>query len=377
VAIVHLGRATARGNSNRVATWVAVTAAAGLRPLVVDLAIHAGLGITPRRVSRLLTGEIVPETFAWQGRLPRADLALSGPAAVVFVTARAYDPTLLCGLGPRPAVVLDFVDRLSESYRQRAIRAASPLRRAGYRGLRVPMARFERREHSRADLTTAAGYRDAPLLGAEWLPNVLERLPAPVPPSRSDGADGPVVDLVFHGTLSYPPNSDALSAFAAAWPLIRRSRPGTRLLVAGSRPAAGLAAWIRAQPGWELTANFDDLNAVLRRARVAVAPLVSATGLQNKVLETTARALPTVASPAAAAGFDQRFPLALADTPAAWAAQIRHLLDAPGAAAALGAAQRRHVAGHYLATCWAPWLRAALAAKGPSGRAAAFMAAGA
>jgi len=57
-------------------------------------------------------------------------------------------------------------------------------------------------------------------------------------------------------------------------------------------------------PGVEVTGTVEDMRPYLWGAAVAVAPLVYAVGIQNKVLEAMATGTATVVSPAGAAGLD-------------------------------------------------------------------------
>ena len=338
LAVVHLGRAGAWGNRNRVATWQRLGAAVGAQVQTVDLATLRSRPGDLARVPRVLRGDVVPEALSWSGRA-LADRLEPG-TTVVLVTARAVDLALV----PSGChVVLDLVDRLSESYRLRAA-LAGPAGRLLYAGLEVPMRRFERRPRPGVRLV-AAGRGDAAELGAGWLPNLLPD-PLPDPPARA-----PVTDLLFHGSLGYPPNVEAVRLLAAVWPALRALRPQTTLTVAGASPSEALARTVAQTPGWTLHRDFPDLDALLASARVAVAPLLSATGLQNKVLESAAAGLPTVVTPAVARGLDEAFPVVVAG-PDDLARTLAGLLDDPDRRRALGLAGREHVGRHYTVGAW-------------------------
>lgn len=361
--VVHLGRAGALGNGNRVRTWQALGTQAGAEVVLVDLtARRAGLSDL-RRVRRLARGELVPEALTWSGAALRAQLApdparprRAGRAAagaprdvssrprrdaVVFVTARTYDPALI------PAgttVVLDLVDQLSESYRLRSELVRTPAARALLRALALPMARFEGRSRPGVRLV-AAGHDEARRLGAEWVPNLVDTLPA-VP------ACSPTTDLLFHGSLSYPPNQQAVRYLAALWPALRAARPGLTLTIAGANPSSRMQEDVVRTPGWTLLANFTDLGSVLAGARLSVAPLTAATGLQNKVLESAAAGVATIVAPEVARGFDPAFPVVVADGPAQWVAAVCRLLEDSAARVQLGQAARAHVDANYRPAVW-------------------------
>jgi glycosyltransferase involved in cell wall biosynthesis len=106
--------------------------------------------------------------------------------------------------------------------------------------------------------------------------------------------------------------------------------------------------------GVHVTGTVPDVRPYLAHAAVAVAPLLTARGIQNKVLEAMAMARPVVATPQAFEGI-RATPgrdLLVADGAAATAEAVAQVLD--GAAPGLGAAGRAAViAGHD----WAATLR--------------------
>lgn len=336
--VVHLGRAGAWGNRNRVQTWQQLGAAAGAQVRTVDLTAQRSGVSDLRRVAGLLNGSVVPEALSWSGRALAQ--RLTPGATVVFVTARAFDPRLV---PTASTVLLDFVDRLSESYRLRTNLASDQLRRLLYSGLRVPMQRFEARARPGVRLA-AAGRADAEILGADWLPNLV---PDPAP----RGSVLATTDLLFHGSLGYAPNVEGVRQLRAIWPALQALRPQTTVTIAGAAPSPALAGLIEATPGWTLHQDFQDLNSLLSSARVAVAPLLSATGLQNKVLESAGAGLPTVVTPEVARGFDPRFPLRVA-SPDRLASTLAELLEDPSAQRRLGDAAREHIAQHYTVPAW-------------------------
>ena len=107
---------------------------------------------------------------------------------------------------------------------------------------------------------------------------------------------------MFTGNLGYFANADAAAWFAReAFPLVRARQPEARFLIAGARPSRAVRALGRL-PGVTVLGPVGDMAAVLRAARVAVAPLRTGSGQQSKVLEAMACGTPVVASPLALAG---------------------------------------------------------------------------
>jgi len=111
---------------------------------------------------------------------------------------------------------------------------------------------------------------------------------------------GPV--MVFTGAMDYWPNIDAVQWFAAeSLPAIRQRHPDARFYIVGSRPSREVQA-LSGQPGITVTGTVPDVRPYLAHARLAVAPLRIARGIQNKVLEAMAMAKPVIVTPQALEG---------------------------------------------------------------------------
>jgi len=123
-------------------------------------------------------------------------------------------------------------------------------------------------------------------------------------PTRSYQNPYPVdaLPLVFTGAMDYWPNVDAVQWFAREiLPAVLAQNPGTRFYIVGSRPTAAVRA-LAELPGVVVTGKVSDIRPYLAHARLAVAPLRIARGIQNKVLEAMAMAKPVIASAQALEG---------------------------------------------------------------------------
>jgi glycosyltransferase involved in cell wall biosynthesis len=102
--------------------------------------------------------------------------------------------------------------------------------------------------------------------------------------------------------MDYWPNIDAVTWFASeAMPQIVARRPSARFYVVGMQPAPAVMALAR-DPSITVTGLVPDTRPYLQHARVVVAPLRIARGIQNKVLEGMAMGRPVVVSAPAAQG---------------------------------------------------------------------------
>lgn len=105
--------------------------------------------------------------------------------------------------------------------------------------------------------------------------------------------------VVFCGVMNYRPNEDAALWFAhEVWPIVRRRYPAARLSLVGCDPTSALRRLPGNDATIEVTGSVPDVRPYLWRSAVAVAPLVLARGVQNKVLEAVASGLPCVVTPA-------------------------------------------------------------------------------
>jgi glycosyltransferase involved in cell wall biosynthesis len=157
--------------------------------------------------------------------------------------------------------------------------------------------------------------------------------------------------LVFSGKMSYHANESAvLHLVGDILPLVWARRPDTRLTIVGKDPSKQVRQVVAAHANRAtLTGTVADVRPHLRRAALAVAPVVYGVGCQNKVLEAMACATPVVASPRAVAALDARpgRDVVVADTPEAFADAVIALLDDPARRLAIGHAGRAYADTHH------------------------------
>lgn len=215
------------------------------------------------------------------------------------------------------------------------------------------MRRYEPALARRADEVIVVSEQDRaqiPFANVHVVPNGVDTDAfRPRPEARRPGT------LVFHGNMSYEPNVHAATWFVReVLPRVRAAEPDARLVVAGSKPARAVEA-LADEPGVEVTGYVESMPDVLAQAAVAVAPLRSGSGIQNKVLEAFASGLPVVTTPTGLGGIDGRageHALVAAD-PAAFAEAVVRVLRERTLAERLGDAGRRLVLERY------SWERAA------------------
>ena len=114
------------------------------------------------------------------------------------------------------------------------------------------------------------------------------------------------VDVVFTGAMDYWANVDAVLWFSQkVWPLIRAKQPDATFYVVGGNPSSQVIA-LDGKQGIKVTGRVVDVRPYILSAKVAVAPLQIARGLQNKVLEAMSMAKPIVSTTMAIEGIEAR-----------------------------------------------------------------------
>lgn len=346
VAIVELARPSALGARRRLKSLVEALNHSGCTVTVVELLPNLSssrLYALCRVPSVLRDNATVPETLAWSPRETRARLNQIQPTDVICITSRAFHPDLL---GPWRTYI-DFVDRLSVSYADRAEIKSGRVTTKLYQYLSRRQRRFEKLRLPEIAGAFAAGRADALELGVPWIKISVEDSVESVGDSHFSLPRVRVRhDLGFVGTLDYPPNVEAVVRLDELWPSIVSARPETSLLIAGARPTPLVQSLVK-KNSWTLASDFESLDEILGQIQLAVAPLSHASGIQIKVLDAALRAIPQIVSPAVARGLDTEFPITICDTSSEWTRSIVELLNDPALANALGEDARIHVNSEY------------------------------
>ena len=155
--------------------------------------------------------------------------------------------------------------------------------------------------------------------------------------------------IAFVGAMDYWPNQDAVLRFAnEVWPLLRERVPDAEWIIVGRNPSRRVCR-LGDRAGITVTGSVPEVHSYLRGARVVIAPLRAARGVQNKVLEGMACGRPVVATSHAATGISAKGApgLEVVDSPRDMVAALESLLTEPGRAEQAGAAARVWVAEHF------------------------------
>lgn len=188
------------------------------------------------------------------------------------------------------------------------------------------VARHERRHYPRCDAIVVVSPSDARYLDAQvpgirtWV--VPNGVIAGAPPRRriEPGLIG------LHGNFGTAANIDAARQLVCeVLPRVRAYLPGARAVVIGRNPPPALSSM--AGEHVSITGEVANIRTELDRLDVYVAPMVSGTGIKNKVLEAMAAGLPVVTTNAVAGAIPGGGALVVADDPDAMAREVVRLLN--------------------------------------------------
>ncbi len=174
-------------------------------------------------------------------------------------------------------------------------------------------------------------------------------------PVEADPALEETGTLIFTGNFTHPPNVDA-----ALWlsheimPLVRQGWPGIRLILAGSFPPEALQTLACADI--IVTGYVPEMEPLLERATVIVAPLRIGGGQRMKVLQGMALGKAVVTTPRGAEGLSltaEQPPLVIADSAEEFARATLELLADRPARQELGKRARAFVVEHFSPAAYA------------------------
>ncbi len=224
--------------------------------------------------------------------------ALSQEADIVHLVELAAGSA--ASLLDRPALTQLHCSTLSDG------RTWNPLRRAGR--LSIELLRTERRISRHSQWLLASSDEVARSLAASAPGAEVVAAPLALDPIYYRGQatlERPLVGLL--GTASWPPTAHAVERLITrVWPLVARTRPGTRLLLAGRGMERSTFPHLPDRPDVEWRGAVDSAAEFLRELAVMLYPLTTGSGVKVKVLEALALGIPVVTTPNGAEGLGAR-----------------------------------------------------------------------
>lgn len=218
---------------------------------------------------------------------------------------------------------------------------------------------FERQAARRADRVFLCSEEDRELLaeragrrkGLEVVPNGVDLQRFDTSQLDADEVAGlaQVPNAVFLGSMDWWPNDDGIRWFIdEIWPLARAATPGLVLRVVGRNPTAEIKA-LSGKNGIEVLGGVPDVRPFMAAASVFVVPLRVGGGTRLKILEALGIRAPIVSTAIGCEGIDVEHGehLLVADTPAAFAFEMKRVLEEPPLRASLRAKGFDRVAEKY------------------------------
>jgi len=166
----------------------------------------------------------------------------------------------------------------------------------------------------------------------------------------TESTEGSSSDLCFLGNMGYFPNVDAVLFFVKKiFPLVKKKISDVKFYIVGINPPGCIRNLARKYQDIIVTGFVEDVRSYLKRAAVAVYPIRSGSGIQNKVLEAMASGTPVVATPYALEGIqvNPEEHAIMADKPAEFASRVVGLLTDAGLRRHLATNARRLVEDVY------------------------------
>ncbi len=197
-------------------------------------------------------------------------------------------------------LVIDFVDVDSAKWATLAASAALPRSWIFAREARC-LARFEAAVARTAQMAMVVNQRERDALLQVCPDARVEVIPNGVDVEGFKTAQPPAANrsVVFSGVFDYAPNVDgALWLAREVWPRVRAELSDARLTLVGAQPSPPVRRLASLDSSITVTGRVPDTRPYLWGAAIAVAPLFTARGVQNKVLEAVASSLPVVVTPA-------------------------------------------------------------------------------
>lgn len=246
--------------------------------------------------------------------------------------------------------VLSLHNIASSQYRSMAALRGSAAAKAVWRVKGWLMDRLEDRYLDKPDYIVAVSERDASVLRAghprrrvSVVENGFDAAGTrPLPEPRGGN------NLVFVGTMLYPPNTDAVIYFAEeVLPIVCRTVPDAAFVVVGMSPPEQLRR--SARPNVVLTGSVADVVPYYEQALVAVVPLRAGGGTRLKILEAMALGRAVVTTSKGCEGLDvcHGEHVMIADSAADFARCVVELLQRPDLRQELARNARRLVETRY------------------------------
>lgn len=164
---------------------------------------------------------------------------------------------------------------------------------------------------------------------------------------RNSSPEGEV-RLVFLGDMSTPPNNDAVKYFVEnIYPEVLKEQ-SVKFYVVGRNPSAYIST-LKDDSNIIVTGSVDDVRKYLTKGSIFVTPMISGTGIKNKILEAMSMELPVISTSCGISGIngENHVHFLLADTPDEFKDNILKLIHDEKLREKIGSEARIFVENNY------------------------------
>lgn len=252
-----------------------------------------------------------------------------------------------------PLLIMDFMDVDSDKWGQYQLSSSFPMSKVYAREQKL-LANYEKKIVKQFDASYLIAQTEVTLFNQKVfktdkvhvMGNGLDTSSF-YPPKIKQPNAAPV--FLFTGVMDYKPNEDAVIWFVnTCWPTIIEQRPKAKFIIAGMNPSNDISQ-LADDPSIEVTGFVEDILPYYHQADIFVAPFRLARGVQNKVLQAFACALPVISTPMGAEGIlcqaDQD--ILIAATSEEFIAQANKLIVHPEISDTIGQSALRLIQNHY------------------------------
>lgn len=264
-----------------------------------------------------------------------------------------FNSTALGKLVKKPLLIMDFMDVDSDKWGQYRMNSGFPMNLVYAREQRL-LAKYEAQITEKFNASYLIAQAEVSLFNK----NVLKTDKVHVmgngldtdtfyPPKVKPQNSGPV--FLFTGVMDYKPNEDAVIWFVSqCWQAITAKHPNAKFIIAGMNPSNNINQ-LASDPSIEVTGFVEDILPYYHQADIFVAPFRLARGVQNKVLQAFACALPVISTPMGAEGIlcEVDKDILIAETPMDFITQANELISQPELAQNIGQNALQVIVQHY------------------------------
>ncbi|MEP1446558.1 MAG: TIGR03087 family PEP-CTERM/XrtA system glycosyltransferase [Paraglaciecola sp.] len=264
-----------------------------------------------------------------------------------------FKSTVLNTLDKKPLLIMDFMDVDSDKWSQYQQSSAFPMSSVYAREQKL-LARYEKQIVKEFDASYLIAQAEVTLFNQKVIKsdkvhvmgNGLDTSTF-YPPNLKQPNPSPV--FLFTGVMDYKPNEDAVIWFVKnCWSTITSQHADAKFIIAGMNPSADILK-LASDKSIEITGFVDDILPYYHQADIFVAPFRLARGVQNKVLQAFACALPVISTPMGAEGIlcqaDQD--ILIATNPDEFVAQANRLIEKAELAKSVGQNALQLIQNHY------------------------------